>query len=31
MKLTCRPDPAQENVACDAYVYYTGYFKNPPP
>jgi hypothetical protein len=30
MKLTCRPDPAQENTACDAYVYYTGYFKNPP-
>ncbi len=31
MRLACRPDPAQENTSCDAYVYYTGYFKNPPP
>jgi hypothetical protein len=30
MRLTCRPDPAQENIACDAYVYFSGYFKNPP-
>jgi hypothetical protein len=30
MKLTCRPDPGPDNTACDAYVYYTGYFKNPP-
>jgi hypothetical protein len=31
MQLTCRPDPAQEDISCPAYVYYTGYFKNPPP
>ena len=30
MKLTCRPDPATADTTCDAYVYYTGYFKNPP-
>jgi hypothetical protein len=31
MRLTCRPDPESNNTTCNAYVYYTGYFKNPPP
>jgi hypothetical protein len=30
MRLTCRPDPETKNTSCNAYVYYTGYFKNPP-
>ncbi len=30
MRLTCRPDPESINTTCNAYVYYTGYFKNPP-
>jgi hypothetical protein len=30
MRLICRPDPETKNTSCNAYVYYTGYFKNPP-
>ncbi len=32
MRLICHLDSATaESVSCDAYVYYSGYFKNPPP
>jgi hypothetical protein len=31
MKLTCQLDSAPPgSTSCDAFVYYSGYFKNPP-
>jgi len=30
IELSCTPNPQPDGSTCDASVYYSGYFKNPP-